>query len=103
MNRKYYCLLLLLVNLIAIQARLDPFDFLDFFEYCSAKGYPVEDHVISTEDHYNLRFYRIQGKSFTTQPKTPKSHPTNESSTCNMASLILRIPGLLTISILLQD
>ena len=102
MNQKYY-LLLLLVSLIAVEARADPFDYLDFFEYCSAKGYPVEDHVISTEDHYNLRFYRIQGKVFTIQPKIPKSHRTKESSTCNMVSLILLIPGLLTINILHQD
>jgi hypothetical protein len=47
MNQKYY-LLVLLINIIVIQASRDSFDYLDFFEYCTAKGYPVEDHVIPT-------------------------------------------------------
>jgi len=39
----------------------NPESYLRTFEYCSYHGYPVEDHVISTKDHYNLQFYRIQG------------------------------------------
>ena len=37
---------------------------LRFFDYCRFYGYPVERHVILTEDHYNLQFYRIQGILF---------------------------------------
>lgn len=38
----------------------DQLSHLEFFEYCRHLDYPVEDHVIPTDDHYNLRFYRIQ-------------------------------------------
>ena len=57
----------LFVVLTAVQA--GQFIHLEFFEYCRALGYPVEDHVIPTEDHYNLRFYRLQGKLHLIQPK----------------------------------
>lgn len=77
MNQKYY-LLLVLVHIIAIQARIDNFDYLDFFEYCTALGYPVEDHIIPTEDHYNLRYFRIQGKVYKMQPKILKSPQASE-------------------------
>ena len=56
----------------------DPFNYLPFFEYASSLGYPVEDHVVPTEDHYNLRFYRIQGTKKHRQPKTAQSQQANE-------------------------
>lgn len=32
-----------------------------FIEYSRFYGYPAEEHIIHTEDHYNLQFHRIQG------------------------------------------
>ena len=51
--------LTLVLLLIGVQA--GPFMHLEFFEYCRSLNYPVEDHTIPTDDHYNLRFYRLQG------------------------------------------
>jgi hypothetical protein len=53
--------ILSILLLIATITFASEFDHLPFFEYCRAKDYPVEDHLIPTEDHYNLRFYRLQG------------------------------------------
>lgn len=59
--------------LVLLQLALSSsFDHLPFFEYCRAKDYPVEDHLVPTVDHYNLRFYRIQGTFFETQLKIAK-------------------------------
>ncbi len=68
--------LMLLLSLsfcmISISA-IDPEAALQFFEYCSYHKYPVEDHIVPTDDHYNLQFYRIQGKTLEMQLKTLKS------------------------------
>jgi hypothetical protein len=34
---------------------------LRFFEYCTYYNYPVEEHIIPTDDNVNLKFYRVQG------------------------------------------
>lgn len=56
MKSKILTLLLLLLAMVWA----DQLSHLEFFEYCRHLDYPVEDHVIPTDDHYNLRFYRIQ-------------------------------------------
>ena len=53
--------LLPLAALLYCLAAANPEAVLQFFEYCCYHNYPVEDHVIPTDDHYNLQFYRIQG------------------------------------------
>jgi hypothetical protein len=65
-------LISLLCCIISIAAT-DPEAALRFFEYCSYHNYPVEDHIVPTDDHYNLQFYRIQGKTLKMQPKIPRS------------------------------
>lgn len=55
--------LLLLVALLFLTTSTNPESVLQFFEYCHYHNYPVEDHIIPTDDHYNLQFYRIQGKA----------------------------------------
>lgn len=39
-------------------------------QYFNHHSYPVESHIVQTEDHYNLQFYRIQGNLF---PKVAKN------------------------------
>lgn len=60
--------LLLLVTVV----QADQFLHLQFFEFCRSLDYPVEDHTIPTDDHYNLQFYRIQGTPLPIQPNTLK-------------------------------
>ena len=62
----------LLLSMLVLALQGNPFLHLEFFEYCRSLHYPVEDHVIPTNDHYNLRFYRLQGISETTQPNIHK-------------------------------
>ena len=50
------------ILLLVVLAQSNPFMHLEFFEYCRSLDYPVEDHIIPTDDHYNLRFFRIQAK-----------------------------------------
>jgi hypothetical protein len=64
--------IILTLLLIATATFASEFDHLPFFEYCRAKDYPVEDHLIPTQDHYNLRFYRLQGTVSFIQLKTPR-------------------------------
>jgi len=52
--------LLVLLFVVPLLAGVETY--LNFFEYCSYYNYPVEDHIIPTQDHYNLQFYRLQGK-----------------------------------------
>lgn len=54
------------IHCLNIEARLK------FPEYCLYHGYPTETHTIHTADGYNLRFFRLQGSSCFTQPKTPR-------------------------------
>jgi Partial alpha/beta-hydrolase lipase region len=63
---------LLVVVLFLLPAAANLERHLRFFEYCSYHGYPVEDHIVSTQDNYNLQFYRIQGNTPPTQPRTPR-------------------------------
>lgn len=65
-----------------------------FFEYCKYHDYPVEDHVIPTDDHYNLQFYRIQGKHEMNQLRILALFLVKELYICNMDSLIVLIHGL---------
>lgn len=65
-----------------------------FFEYCKYHDYPVEDHVIPTDDHYNLQFYRIQGKHVINQLRILTLFLAKESYIFNMDWLIVLIPGL---------
>jgi hypothetical protein len=78
---KSYQLLVCLLLALAVSA--DEFMHLRFFEYCSSLGYPVEDHVIPTDDHYNLQFYRIQGTLLATQPSTPRCRREGGWSICS--------------------
>ena len=36
---------------------------LNFPQYCAYHGYPTDTHIIHTYDGYNLKFFRLQGKS----------------------------------------
>lgn len=54
--------IVLVLACILVIAMANPEARFKFFEYCKYHNYPVEDHVIPTDDHYNLQFYRIQCK-----------------------------------------
>lgn len=45
--------------------------FLGFEEYCQHFEYPVEKHLITTEDGYVLTYFRIQAKHSRMQPGLP--------------------------------
>ena len=90
--------MLMLACIIAV-ATTNPEARFKFFEYCKYHDYPVEDHVIPTDDHYNLQFYRIQGKHMRIQLRTQALYLVKESYISNMVSLTALIPGLLITSL----
>lgn len=91
-------IVLMLACIVAV-ATTNPEARFKFFEYCKYHDYPVEDHVIPTEDHYNLQFYRIQGKHVRIQPKIRELFLVKESFISNMVSLTVLILGSLIMSL----
>lgn len=85
-------LILLLFSAIALTSA-NPETRLLFPEYCLYHGYPTETHIIRTKDFYSLKFFRLQGILYSTQPKIRRSKRGTKWYTFSMVYKIQQIPG----------
>lgn len=61
-------LLITLLVIAAVTAKEHPEAKLAFMSYCQYFNYPVQQHVVETEDGYLLTYFRIQKKNTTIVP-----------------------------------
>lgn len=52
---------ILLLTIALAQDTSDPVQSLDFIQVCNYYGYPVESDIVTTEDGYLLKIFRITG------------------------------------------
>lgn len=61
----------LVTCLIVALAKEHPEAKLAFMNYCQYFNYPVQQHIVETEDGYLLTYFRIQKKNSTIVPGLP--------------------------------
>jgi gastric triacylglycerol lipase len=73
-------LLLPLLHLGCSLAPVPPEAYLPFEEFCTHYGYNVQRHIITTEDDYELTYFRIQKGEFVDKPVVYLQHGLIDSS-----------------------